>query len=222
MNGCLLVRRGGAALSTYDYIATKKDINKRFSAITEPAHRGYKACLKKALEAENYPGALDDSPTLTLSEGVLIELILGSKNSSFRKLQTKIRACRKSNAANQQAVAALVKEYDKNEERGKRTGARAPRMIIHDKSARQLAQSLRGADWLASELKPLPGADALLVEVSTFKALRSQFDRSRFVNELMFLFSDAKDDDIRLRSERKSLASIVGDWSASTRLHADD
>jgi hypothetical protein len=225
-------------MPNYDYIATKKDIAQRFDAILQPALLSYKKCVKGVLTAENHPaaGLLDPSTTMTLADGVLIELItapvhaskenpappaqIDKTNEERRKLRQKIDAC--SDKAGFAGLASLEQEYEDNEKRGRQTKARVPRMIIHDRPRRRVAQSLRGVDWLSPQVTDVPGADALLVEVSTFSGLREQFERSRFVNELMLLFSGGNADQIRLRNEAKSLSSLATDWSAVTKLHADD
>jgi len=222
----------------YDYIATKKKIEQAYDAILGPALVSYKKCVKALLTAEHHPAAdgLDPSPTMTLADGVLIELItapvepsrdnpappeqIKKTNEERRKLRKKIDAC--SDKAGFKGLASLDRAYDDNETRGKRTKARVARMIIHDRPRRKMAQSLRGVDWLSPEVKDLPGADALLVEVATFSGLQKQFERSRFVNELMLLFSGGNANQVRLRDGQKSLSSLTTEWSAVTKLHADD
>ena len=72
-----------------DYNAERKRLAAEFAATLEPLAIKYKKCVRAAFAANKQPDWFSDSPTLTLAEGVGIEIILTPPDSTGYKVGDK-------------------------------------------------------------------------------------------------------------------------------------
>jgi hypothetical protein len=222
-----------------DYNAERQKLEAQFAAALEPLLIQYKKCVRAAFAANDQPDWFSDSPTMTLAEGVGVELILAPPDSTgykvgdkwvrlgppvetdlYKKLRAAIEKCKK--GAQSAQLDQISAELDDLEHQAIASEQRAPRYILADESLRSSAEEYRILEPWPPAAASMPGDERTLLRVASgFKQLAKEFSADRFVNEFILLLP-TKANTVRFGSKWMTLSALAAQFKKDVKLHVDD